>query len=47
VVRDEEVKAYELTGIFTNESIEEALQLLQVIAPFKYKISNGEIIINK
>lgn len=46
-VRNDEVKDYQLTGIFTNESIEEAMQLLQAIAPFKYKISNGEIVIDK
>lgn len=44
-IRDEEVKNYQLTGIFNNESITEALKLLQVIVPFKYKINDDEIIV--
>lgn len=44
-IRDEKVKNYQLTGIFNNESITEALKLLQVIVPFKYKINDDEIIV--
>lgn len=47
VVRDEDVKEYQLTGIFKNESIDEALKLLQVIAPFTYKIDYERILITK
>lgn len=46
-IQNEDVKNYQLTGIFKNESIEEALQLLQVIAPFKYRIQHEKVIINK
>ncbi|GEP98749.1 FecR domain-containing protein [Chitinophaga cymbidii] len=47
VIADEAVKDYELTGIFHNESIAEALKLLQVIAPFKYEINNEQITIHQ
>lgn len=46
-ITDEKIRAYELTGIFRNENVEEALRLLQVIAPFKFEINNEEIIISR
>jgi ferric-dicitrate binding protein FerR (iron transport regulator) len=47
VIKDEVVKNYRLTGIFKDENITEALKLLQVIVPFKVKMNNGQVIINK
>lgn len=47
LIKNDDVKAYQLTGIFKNESVEEALKLLQVIAPFKFTINNEQIIIDK
>lgn len=47
VIRNEEIKAYQLTGIFKHENITEALKLLQVIVPFKFKINNEQVIIYK
>lgn len=38
---------YRLHGSFANETVEEALQALQYIAPFRYKISGNEIEILK
>lgn len=46
-IKSEEVKNYQLTGIFKNESVEEALKVLQVITPFQYSIQREKIIINK
>jgi ferric-dicitrate binding protein FerR (iron transport regulator) len=34
------------TGIFQNESLDQALRAMQLIKPFKYKISNDEVIID-
>jgi ferric-dicitrate binding protein FerR (iron transport regulator) len=47
VIKDQEIRDYQVTGIFRQENITEALKLLQVIVPFKYKMSNGQVIINK
>ncbi|RPD41696.1 FecR family protein [Chitinophaga barathri] len=47
VIKNEDIKDYQLTGIFKNESLEEALKVLQVIAPFKYSIQNDRIIIHQ
>lgn len=47
LIKNEEIKAYRLTGIFKNENVTEALKLLQVIAPFKFDIHNGQVIIDK
>jgi transmembrane sensor len=46
-VQNDEIKEYQLTGIFYNENIEQSLQLLQVIAPFKFKRTNDKILIYK
>lgn len=45
--KSERVANYRLRGVFENESIEEAMEALQVIASFNYKIKDNEIVINK
>lgn len=40
------VKQYRFTGIFMNESLEEALQALQITAPFRYHIEQNEVFIS-
>jgi len=47
LIRDEEVGNYQVTGIFEHENIEEALKLLQAIVPFKFKIMDRQVIINR
>ncbi len=47
IIKDEVIRNYQLTGIFKDEDIEDALKLLQVIVPFKFKLNNGQVIINK
>jgi ferric-dicitrate binding protein FerR (iron transport regulator) len=46
-ITDHRVKDYRLTGMFRDENIKEALELLQVIVPFKFKIDKNEITIEK
>lgn len=46
-ITGDDIKAYQLTGIFKNESVEEALKVLQVIAPFQYSIQHDTIIIHQ
>lgn len=46
-IKDESIQAYQLSGIFTTENIEQALYILQQIAPFKFKINNDRILITK
>jgi ferric-dicitrate binding protein FerR (iron transport regulator) len=41
--RNEKIANYRLSGSFDKESVEEALQALQYIAPFQYKINNNEV----
>ena len=43
----EKVANYRLRGVFENENIEEALQALQFIASFSYKIKDNEVEISK
>jgi ferric-dicitrate binding protein FerR (iron transport regulator) len=38
---------YRFRGVFANENIEEALQALQLTAPFKYTITGNEVVIDK
>ena len=38
---------YRFSGVFENENIEEALQALQLTAPFKYTIAENEVTIDK
>jgi transmembrane sensor len=40
---DEKIKQAHLTGIFKNENIEQALKMLQLITPFKYRISHDKV----
>lgn len=47
IIKDNTIKEYQLTGIFRNENLTQALKLLQVIAPFKFKINNEQVIIYK
>jgi ferric-dicitrate binding protein FerR (iron transport regulator) len=44
-VKNTEMNAYHFTGIFQNESLDQALHAMQLIKPFKYKISNDEVTI--
>lgn len=44
---NDKVADFRLHGSFTSETVEEALQALQYIAPFRYKISGNEIEILK
>jgi ferric-dicitrate binding protein FerR (iron transport regulator) len=44
---DEAVKKKKLNGTFENENIEQALQALQLIVPFKYIINKKEILIQR
>lgn len=46
-IKDKAIKEYQLTGIFKNEDLAQALKLLQVIAPFKFKINNEQVVIYK
>ena len=43
---DEAIKPKRLNGVFENETIQQALQALQLITPFSYKMNKGEIIIS-
>lgn len=47
VITNEDIKAWELTGIFKNESLDEALKVLQVIAPFKFTIDHDTVTITR
>ncbi len=44
---DNKVANYRYGGSFENENIEEAMQFLQMIHPFAYKINGNEILIEK
>jgi ferric-dicitrate binding protein FerR (iron transport regulator) len=41
------VKQYRFTGIFTTESLDQALKALQITAPFRYRIEKNEVYISK
>ncbi len=43
---DSKVKQYKFTGIFMNESLEQALQALRITAPFDYRIDENEVYIS-
>lgn len=45
IIEDRNVGQYQLTGIFRDESIEQALTELQVIAPFNYDIKDSIVTI--
>lgn len=44
-INDEELKNYKLTGVFKDESLEQALKVLQFIAPFNYSIEYDKVTI--
>ena len=41
------VKQYRFTGLFTTESLDQALKALQITAPFRYRIEKNEVYISK
>ena len=43
---DEELKQKRLTGVFENESLQQALKALQLITPFSYRMNKTEVIIS-
>lgn len=45
VIADAQISQYQLTGIFRNETVEQALAELQIITPFKYVIKDSVITI--
>ena len=45
IITDNNIRQYQLTGIFKDETIGQALQELQVIAPFRYKIKDNVVTI--
>ena len=47
VFKEEKLKAKKFTGIFENETIEQALAAMQLTTAFSYKITNEQIIISK
>lgn len=46
-IKDKAVAGYRLRGTFENETIEETLEALKLIAPFNYRINGNEIEITK
>lgn len=44
---DSSIKRYRFTGIFANESLDQALKALQITAPFHYRIEKNEVYISK
>jgi ferric-dicitrate binding protein FerR (iron transport regulator) len=47
VIQDEELANTIFSGIFEKETIEQALQALQIATPFHYKMNKSKIIITK
>ncbi len=45
--KNEAVKKEKLTGVFENETVQEALSALQLVAPFRYAIGKNEVVIMK
>ncbi len=43
---DSQVKQYKFTGIFKNESLEQALKALKITAPFNYRVNGDEVYIS-
>jgi transmembrane sensor len=43
---DEDIKPKRVTGVFENESLQQALKALQLITPFNYKMNKSEVIIS-
>jgi len=47
VIREEKLKTKRFTGVFENETVSEALDAIQLTAPFSYRITSEQIIISK
>lgn len=45
--KNEEVKTYSYTGVYTNESLEKILELLSVSQKFTYSIKTQQVVIDK
>ena len=45
-IKNPSIKAFHFTGIFNKESINEALTAMQLIRPFKFKITKNYVLIN-
>ncbi len=45
--KNEKITSYRFRGAFENENIEQALQALQLTAPFNYQVINNEVLIYK
>ena len=43
---DDKIKTSSVTGIFKNETVDQALKTLQMITPFKYETNHNKIIIH-
>jgi len=46
VLQDPKIKSYRFTGIFIDENITQALEAMQLIKPFNYKLKKNEVKIN-
>jgi ferric-dicitrate binding protein FerR (iron transport regulator) len=46
-ITDDRVKNYRISGTFIDETVEQALNDLQLLIPFKYSNNNNLIIISK
>ncbi len=44
---DEEIKKYQLSGSFANETVNETLDILKLLVPFDYQINGSKILIGK
>ena len=44
-IKDEQTKRYRFTGIFTKETINQALTAMQIIQPFHFKLKNHDVTI--
>ncbi len=47
VIKDDKLKTIKFTGIFENETVDQALGAFQLTTPFKVNNKNGQIIISK
>ena len=46
-IKDEQIKQYRFTGIFTKETINQALAAMQITQPFHFKLNNHDVIISE
>lgn len=47
VFKDDELKTKRLTGVFENETVDQALEAIQLTTPFSFNYTNEQIIISK